>query len=118
MVQYNRKRKETPAFEKEKLTWLFQKYIKTKRPSIKLDNKKIGPFKILEKVGTHAKKLKLLVTMRIHPVFHVSLLEPFKSNPKDPKISCPNLIKVHEEKKYLVEKILDSRIGGWGKKQR
>ena len=66
----------------------------------------------------HARKLKLRVTIRIHPVFHVSLLEPFKGNPKDPKISCPNTIEVHREEEYRVKKILDSRIGSCGKKQR
>ena len=117
-VQYNCKRKETPAFKKRELTWLLRKYIETKCLSIKLDKKKISPFKILEKVGIHARKLKLPVLRRIHQVFHVSLLEPFKGNPKDPKISRPNPIKVHGEEEYRVEKILDSRIGGQGKKQR
>ena len=66
----------------------------------------------------HLRKLKLPVTMRIHPVFHVSLLEPFKSNLEDPKISHPNPIEVHGEEKYRVEKILDSKINGQGKKQK
>ena len=91
-VQYNCKKRETPAFEEEELTLLLQKYIETKRPSTKLDNKKLGPFKILEKIDTHARKLKLLGTMKIHPVFHVSLLEPFRGNPTDPKISRPDPI--------------------------
>ena len=59
---------------------------------MKLDDKKLGPFKILEKVGTHARKLELLGRMRIHQVFHVSFLEPFRGDPKDLKISRPNLI--------------------------
>ena len=111
-VQYNRKRKETPAFKKRELTWLLPKYIETKRQSTKLDNKKLGPFKILEKVGTHARKLELPGTMRIHLVFHVSLLELFRGNPNDPEISHPNPIEVNGEEKYKVQKILDSRIGG------
>ena len=117
-VQYNRKRRETPAFKKRELTWLLQKYLETKRPSMKLDDKKLSLFKILEKVGTHVKKLKLLGTMRIHLVFQVSLLEPFRGNLKDPKISRPNPIEVNSEEEYRVEKILYSRIGGQGKKKR
>ena len=117
-VQYNCKRQETPAFEEEELAWLLQKYVKTKRPSTKLDDKKLGPFAILEKIKMLARRLNLPVTMKIHPVFHVSLLEPFKSNPKDPKISCPDPVEVYGEEEYRVKKILDSRIGGRGKKQR
>ena len=56
--------------------------------------------------------------MKIHPVFYVSFLELFKGNPKDPKISRPNLVEVDREEEYRVKKILDSRIGGRGKKQR
>ena len=111
-VQYNCKRQETPTFEERELVWLLQKYIETKRSSTKLDNKKLGPFAILKKVRTHARKLELPVTMKIHPVFHVSLLEPFKGNLKDPKISRPNSVKVDGEEEYRVKDILDSRISG------
>ena len=56
--------------------------------------------------------------MKIHLIFHVSLLEPFKGNPKDPKRSRLDLIEVDRKEKYRVEEILDSRIGSQGKKQR
>ena len=56
--------------------------------------------------------------MKIHPVFHISLLEPFRGDPKDPKISRPNPIEVNGEEEYKVKKILDSRIGEQGKKKR
>ena len=42
----------------------------------------MGPFQILERVGQQAYKLELPPAMaRLHPVFHVSLLEPYKSRP-------------------------------------
>ena len=56
--------------------------------------------------------------MKIHLVFHVSLLEPFKGNPKDSKISRPDPVEVDREEEYRVEEILNSRIAGWGKKQK
>jgi hypothetical protein len=57
--------------------WLSAKNIRTKRPSKKLDLKYYGPFPITERIGKQAYKLKLEDSVgRIHPVFHVSLLEP------------------------------------------
>ena len=43
----------------------------------RLAPKWIGPFKVLERIGTVAYKLELAVTMKIHDVFHVSLLKPY-----------------------------------------
>jgi hypothetical protein len=86
--------------------------IKTTRPSSKLDHKLIGPYTILEKVGTKAYKLDLPPTVRIHPVFHISLLEPVKndSNPIPGHTQPPPPpIEVNNEEEWEVEEILDSR---------
>ena len=56
--------------------------MKTKRPSTKLDYTKLGPLKIDEVIGKVNYKLKLPEDMRIHPVFHVSLLEPAPKSAK------------------------------------
>ena len=61
--------------------WLHHRFIRTTRPSPKLDYKKLGRFKFLEKVFSHAYKLDLLPYMKVHPVFHVSILEPDFSDP-------------------------------------
>jgi hypothetical protein len=43
-----------------------------------LDYRKIGPYEIIEKRGKSSYLLKLPPSLkRLHPVFHVSLLEPF-----------------------------------------
>jgi hypothetical protein len=44
-------------------------------PSNKLDYKLISPYTILEWIGSRAYKLDLPSSIRIHPVFHISLLE-------------------------------------------
>ena len=54
--------------------WLNSQNILTQRPFKKLDNKWIGPFKVLELIGKRACWLELPETLWIHPVFHVSLL--------------------------------------------
>ncbi|MBT1582503.1 hypothetical protein KK473_28330, partial [Klebsiella pneumoniae] len=36
-----------------------------------------GPFKVIQKVGNVAYKLKLLERLKVHPTFHVSFLKPY-----------------------------------------
>jgi len=55
--------------------------IKTKRSSKKLDYKLRGKFEIQKLCGTNAYRLKLSPLFgKIHPVFHISLLEPYHQN--------------------------------------
>ena len=74
--------------------WLSGKNLKTVQPSKKLDNKYYRFFKILQKIGKQAYRLWLPPTMKIHPVFHVSLLESFHSanykNSQPPPIIVDN----------------------------
>jgi hypothetical protein len=54
--------------------WLEATNIHSNRPSAKLDNKRYGPFEILEPVGERSFRLKLPETWAIHNVFHSTLL--------------------------------------------
>ena len=71
----------------------------------KLLPKYIGPFKILSKIGEVSYKLELPSEIQVHPVFHASLLHPFRtdgrSQPPPPPISC------NGEEWYIVDHILD-----------
>ena len=86
---YDQKRQEAPEFGEGELVWLQRRHIRTQRPCDKLDDKKLGPFKILQKIGTHARRLELPPTMQIHDVLHVSLLEPYRGDPSNPAIRRP-----------------------------
>ena len=55
------------------MMFLSSKNIKTQRPSKKLNDKMLEPFKIVKKVE-RVFQLELLRTMLIHDVFHSSLL--------------------------------------------
>jgi len=73
---YDRKATEQPSIEVGDLVMLNAKNICTKQPSKKLSPKLYGPFKVLERKGSRAYKLEISPRGKIHPVFHVSRLEP------------------------------------------
>jgi len=75
---YDRKATEQPRREVGHLVMLKTKNIQTKQPSKKLSPKLYEPCKVLEKKGTQAYKLEISPQWKIHPVFHVSLLEPHR----------------------------------------
>jgi hypothetical protein len=108
---YNQDKEQQPEYNIGDKVWLLRRFITTKRPSSKLDYTRLGPFKIVNKIGTRAFKLELPNTMKIHPVFHVSLLEPFIVNTIPRRILPPPVpIEVDGIKEYEVEKVLNSRI--------
>ena len=77
--------------------------------SRKLLPKWVGPFKVARTVSAVAYRLELPLTMRaIHPVFHVSLLRPYRhdGNVQPP----PPAIEVEDELEYEVEAVLDKRF--------
>ena len=57
---YDKKKENGRDFEEGEKVWLDAKNLKTYQPGKKLDNKKLGPFTILEKIGKSAYRLKLL----------------------------------------------------------
>jgi hypothetical protein len=72
----NKSRLEEPYFQKRNLIYLLRRNIKIIRLSDKLDLKKIGPFKVKRNIRDISFEFKLPLTMRIYPIFHLSLLEP------------------------------------------
>lgn len=107
---YNRHRMPAPTFDVGQKVWLSARNIKSARPSNKLDDKFLGPFQVAEQVSSHAYRLKLPSTLKIHDVFHVQLLEPYKPNSlQDRRQPPPPPLRIDEEEEYEVEAILDSK---------
>src|SRR3989440_492878 len=103
---YDQRRKDAPILKKGDKVYLLRRNIKTKRPSNKLDFTKLGPFKIMEKISPVNYKLALPDGMRIHPVFHISLLEPA---PRNAKLQTNANVET-DENEYEVEQILDTQM--------
>lgn len=108
---YNNRTREQPTLNVNDKVWLLRTNIQTKRPSAKLDNVRLGPFKIVEVIGSRSFRLELPRELsRLHPVFHVSLLEPYLENDIAGRVAPPpQPIEVDGEMEYEVEVILDSR---------
>ncbi len=104
-IYYNEHRSVEPTLEEGEKVYLIRKNIKTKRPSDKLDNRKLGPFRIKRVVGPVNYELSLPRTMNIHPIFHISLLERAPDNA--PPAPVTEIEPVNPEAEYEVEGILD-----------
>jgi hypothetical protein len=65
----------------------------------------------VKQINIVAFQLKFPDSMKIHPTFHVSLLEPYHVStiPRRTHKPTPPIV-VNGEQKYEVEEILDSRI--------
>jgi RNase H-like domain found in reverse transcriptase/Reverse transcriptase (RNA-dependent DNA polymerase)/Integrase zinc binding domain/Chromo (CHRromatin Organisation MOdifier) domain/Integrase core domain/Retroviral aspartyl protease len=111
--QYDSQVKPNPPFKVGDLVWLSRKNITTTRPTQKLDYRQLGPYKILKIVGESqlAFKLELSSHMKIHPVFHTSLLRPYRANTiPGRRQPPPPHVEIDGQIEYVVKEILDSRI--------
>ena len=106
---------------------LNNKNIASERPTRKLAHRWIGPFKIEAKFSENAYRLALPESMKIHPVFHVSLLKKYHENDPvafsdRPPPEPPPPVDVKGQPEFEVEAILDKRqrrrkteylVNGW-----
>jgi len=77
----DRKCSPDPKIQVGDQVFILAKFVRTTQPSKKLAERYLGPFKVLGKPGTHSYLVKLPNHLRtIHPVFHVSQLEPAHSS--------------------------------------
>ena len=107
---YDKGRVEAPSLEEGDRVYLRRRTlgqrkfnIKTARTSTKLDHLQLGPFRVKKKLNYDNYELALPPRMRIHPVFHISLLQPTKNPESNENIEA-------DDEEFEVEEILDQRI--------
>ena len=84
----------------------------TDRPCKKLDDKILGPFKVIEKRGS-LYKFNLLNTIKVHSVFLVVLLFKDPDNALSGQVNePPPPVNIEGELEYEVKEILASRKKG------
>src|SRR5437762_229994 len=100
-------RTEHPPFQVGDKVLINVKNIRTRRPSKKLNHRYLGLFPIIKLIETKTVRVGLLKTIHCHNVFHVSLLELYRSNIFDGrKRRLPEPVIVDGDEEYEPEKIL------------
>jgi hypothetical protein len=88
--------------------------------SRKLTARWIGPYPIRRAVSPVAYELLLPRTLRVHPVFHVSLLKAYREDPINPSPPSPPEPLVNDEgqEEYFVQELLQHRVRKIGRRSR
>jgi len=105
----------TPDFKVGDKVFVKAQFFQTTWPSKKLSKKYLRPYKIIAQPSTLLLTLHLPESMcSVHPVFHVSMLEPAMSNTFPKRIQpAPTPVIIDREPKYEISQIVDSKINHW-----
>jgi hypothetical protein len=100
------------TFKKGDYVFLDARNINIKVPTRKLAEVNLGPFKIAEKIGELDYRLILPRSMkRLHPIFHVDKLSPWKGNEVNGiRPLPPPPIVLDDQEEWEVREILNSRL--------
>jgi transposase InsO family protein len=111
-IQADKKRAEAPIYSPGDKVWLATENLRLTRASKKLTEKWIGPFPVIEMVGSNAVKLKLPRTIKIHPVVNISRIKPYKERLTGQPVVAPGPLEVTEDRdvEWEVDFIVDSRL--------
>lgn len=102
----NTRRSDAPVYEVGQRVWLNTRHMRTNRPMKKGDDKWSGPFKVTA-VYPRACALALTEDMKVFPVFHTSLLQPYNEDRR-----FPTQDKINEaESRHLRGRILEREDG-------
>ena len=112
---YDQRRTPAPEYQPGDKVWLDSSDINLARPSRKLGHARLGPYKVVRKVGKAAYRLQLPPGLsRLHPVFPVVKLSPFVPDPIPGRrpVTPPPPQLVDGEEEHEVEEVRNSRRFG------
>jgi hypothetical protein len=99
------------------LVWVEGTNLKTIYPTAKLGPKRHGPFKVLKQLSEAVYQVEIPRQWKIHNVFHANLIRPYKETElHGPNFTRPPPDLVDGEEEYEVEKIIDKKKKGRGRK--
>jgi chromodomain-containing protein len=106
--------KRPPQLTVGQRVWLEGRNLHVRGPA-KLLPKQYKPFQITQKIGNMAYRLELPPSIKVHNVFHVNLLIPYKETEEYGQAYMrPPPITVQSEEEYEVKLILQARCKGAG----
>ena len=101
----------TKPFQPGDQVWLDGKNLRLQYPSAKLAPKRFGPFPIEQTIGHGSYRITLPKTWKIHPVFHGSLLLPYRETLEHgANFTRPPPDVIDAEEEYEVEAIIDAKL--------
>ncbi|KAJ1041204.1 hypothetical protein NDA10_002107 [Ustilago hordei] len=107
--QYNRKHKDI-KFKVGDMVYINRRNWKTRRPTPKLDTWFAGPYPVQERVGRRAYRITLPANLRVHDVFHVSMLEPARTSSLPQHAEQPTIPSLPDEDlDFEVEALINKR---------
>ena len=104
-------KREGRKYQQGELVWLEGQNLKTNQPTSKLATKRYGPFLVAQVLSPVTYRLMLPEQWKIHPVFHVDLLTPYKETAfHGTNYTRPPPDLINDEEEYEVEQVLNSRV--------
>ena len=112
----NRRRTPAPTYQPGQMVYLLSRDLPLPHTSRKLAPRYVGPYRVESVVNPAAVRLALPPSLKVHPVFHVSLLKPVVTSSLAPPAPLPPPPRVLDDGDLVweVERLLAVRRRGRG----